>query len=249
MQHYQAPESLLKDRIVLVTGAGSGIGKTAAKIYASYGATVILMGKTLAKLEQVYDEIEAAGDPQPAICPLDFATANPNDYKSIADTLNDEFPHLDGLLHNASVLGQRTPIAQYSPETWHQVIQVNLNAQFMLTQSLLPMLEQSKDASIIFTSSGVGTKGRAYWGAYAVSKFATEGLMETLADELDGVSTIRANTLNPGATRTAMRATAYPAENPNTLKTAEDIMPIYLYLMGPDSKGISGQRFNCQAEG
>eukprot|EP01132_Coremiostelium_polycephalum_P023827 gene23827-28476_t len=111
----------------------------------------------------------------------------------------------------------------------------------MLTSTLLPLLKLSQDASVVFTSSSVGRKGRAYWGAYGVSKFATEGLMQTLADELDNVAPVRANSINPGATRTSMRAQAYPGENPTDNPTPEEIMPVYLYLMGPDSTGINGQ--------
>jgi NAD(P)-dependent dehydrogenase (short-subunit alcohol dehydrogenase family) len=247
MQNYQAPTNLLRDHIIAVTGAGDGIGRAAAKTYAAHGATVILIGKTIQKLEQVYDAIAAAGHPQAVILPIDFATATPDDYDRVREMLSDEFDQLDGLLHNASILGQRTPIANYSPGIWQQVMQVNINAPFMLTQALLPLMQVAADASIIFTSSGVGRKGRAYWGAYGVSKFATEGLMETLADELEGVSNIRINSLNPGRIRTAMRATAYPAEDPQTLCTPEEIMPLYLYLMGADSKGVSGRRFECQS--
>ncbi|MCY1419833.1 putative oxidoreductase YciK [compost metagenome] len=125
-------------------------------------------------------------------------------------------------------------------------MQVNVNAMFMLTSTLLPLLKLSRDASVVFTSSSVGRKGRAYWGAYAVSKFASEGLMQVLADEVDGVASVRANSVNPGATRTDMRAQAYPAETPENNPLPEQIMPVYLYLMGPDSTGINGQAFNAQ---
>ena len=150
---------------------------------------------------------------------------------------------LDGLLNNAGILGDRSPIEHHDTTTWLKVIHVNLSAPFLLTQALLPLLHNSEDGSVVFTSSGVGRKGRAYWGAYAVSKFGTEGLMETLAAEVDD---IRVNCINPGATRTAMRKVAYPGEDPTTLLTAADIMPTYLYLLGPDSKGTTGESLNCQ---
>ncbi len=127
-----------------------------------------------------------------------------------------------------------------------RVMQINVNAMFMLTSALLPLLKLSEDASVVFTSSSVGRKGRAYWGAYAVSKFATEGLMQVLADEADGTYPVRSNSINPGATRTAMRAHAYPGENPVNNPEPDAIMPVYLYLMGPDSKGVNGQQFNAQ---
>ncbi|MEW5250773.1 YciK family oxidoreductase [Microbulbifer sp. 2201CG32-9] len=246
MGNYTAAPDLLKDKIILVTGAGDGIGKTAAKTFASHGATVILLGRTTEKLERVYDEIEVAGGPQPAIFPLDLNETRIETFEYFAEAVGQEFGRLDGLLHNASLLGQRTPIANYHFGTWQQVMQVNVNAAFGLTKVLLPLLENSPAGSVIFTGSGVGLKGRAFWGAYAVSKFATEGLMQTLADEMDGVSNIRVNSINPGATRTSMRASAYPAENPNTVTTPEQIMPTYLYLMGDDSRGVSGKQFNAQ---
>lgn len=246
MFDYSAPDNLLKDRIILVTGAGSGIGRAAAIAYAKAGATVILAGRTVSKLEAVYDEIEAAGGPQPAIIPLNMEGAASHDYETLAATIETEFGHLDGLLNNASILGTRTPMEQYDPSIWNQVMQVNVNAQFMLTQALVPLLRLSEDGRIIFTSSGVGRKGKAFWGAYAVSKFATEGMMEVLAQELEGTSNICVNAINPGGTRTAMRAYAYPAEDPETLPTPEDIMPVYLYLMGPDSKTVNGQSLNAQ---
>lgn len=243
---YQAPKDLLKDRIILVTGASDGIGRAAAKSYAAHGATVILVGRTIKKLEEVYDEIEEAGGAQPAIFPLNFETATYKDYGEMAELLQKEFGRIDGILHNASILGSLTPVEAYNPQMWEQVMQVNFNSALLMTQSLLSLMYESKDASLIFTSSSVGRKGRAFWGAYSISKFATEGLMETLADELENISNIRVNSLNPGATRTAMRRLAYPGENPATLRTPQDIMGTYLYLMGPDSKGVNGQKFDAQ---
>jgi NAD(P)-dependent dehydrogenase (short-subunit alcohol dehydrogenase family) len=244
--NYQPATDLLKNRIILVTGAGDGIGRVAAETFAACGATVVLLGRTGNKLEAVYDDIEAAGHPQPAIFEVDLLTATQDDYAALAEGIGSEFGRLDGLLHNASILGERSPLANYKARLWEEVLKVNVTAELLLTQALLPLLETAPDASVVFTSSGVGRKGRAYWGAYAVSKFATEGMMQILADELENTTRIRVNSLNPGATRTAMRAAAYPAEDPNTLKTPQDIMPTYLYLLGPDSAGITGQAFDAQ---
>ncbi|RBW51389.1 YciK family oxidoreductase [Marinobacter sp. F3R11] len=247
MQDYQAPADLLKDRIILVTGAGSGIGRTAAKTYAAHGATVILVGRTVSKLESVYDEIEAAGHPKPAIVPMNFESATAKNYEELAMTLEDNFGQLDGLLHNAGILGDRRPVEMYNPEIWNKVMHVNVTAPFLLSRAMIPLLRKSDAASVIFTSSGVGRKAKAYWGAYAVSKFAVEGLSQLLADELDDEHhNVRVNSLNPGATRTNMRAHAYPAENPQQNPAPEEIMPVYLYLMGKDSAGVNGQQVDAQ---
>ncbi len=237
---YRAAPDLLKQRIILVTGAGDGIGRAAALAFAAHGATVILLGRTIASLEQVYDEIERAGHPQPAIYPMDLRGAKPADYDTLAETLQREFGRLDGLLHNAAILGQRRSIEQSTPADWNDVLQVNLTAPFLLTRALMPLLRESEDAAVLFTSSGVGRRGKAYWGAYAVSKFGIEGLSQVLADEVDSTSNIRVNCINPGATNTRMRRSAYPAENPTDNPPPEQRMAAYLYLIGPDSRGITG---------
>ncbi|WP_110969230.1 YciK family oxidoreductase [Pseudomonas huaxiensis] len=246
MFDYSARPDLLNGRVIMVTGAGRGIGAAAAKAFAAHGATVLLLGKTEANLSAVYDEIEAAGHPQPVVIPFNLETALPHQYDELAVMVENAFGRLDGLLHNASIIGPRTPLEQLSGDNFMRVMHINVNAMFMLTQTLLPLLKLSEDASVVFTSSSVGRKGRAYWGAYGVSKFATEGLMQTLADELEGVAPVRSNSVNPGATRTSMRAQAYPAENPQDNPLPEAIMPVYLYLMGPDSTGVNGQAFNAQ---
>ncbi|GHD50831.1 NAD(P)-dependent dehydrogenase, short-chain alcohol dehydrogenase family [Marinobacter persicus] len=247
MHDYQAPADLLKDRIIMVTGAGSGIGRAAAMAYAAHGATVILVGRTVEKLEEVYDEIEAAGYPQAAIAPMNFEGAAVKEYDELAMTIEQNFGRLDGLLHNAGILGARSPVELYDPETWNRVMQVNATAPFLMSRAMIPLLRKSADASVIFTSSGVGRQARAYWGAYAVSKFAVEGLAQLLADELDDDQhNIRVNSLNPGATRTGMRVLAYPAEDPKKNPDPEALMPVYLYLMGRDSRELNGQQLDAQ---
>ncbi|TVP56596.1 MAG: YciK family oxidoreductase [Halomonadaceae bacterium] len=244
---YQPAPDLLKDRVILVTGAGSGIGRGAALSFARHGATVILLGRTVNRLEAVYDEIDAAGYPEAAIVPLDLQGAKQEDYELVAERIRESFGRLDGLLHNASLLGQLTPIELYDAETWNKLMQVNLNGPFLLTRACIGLLREATDASLLFTSSSVGRKGRAHWGAYSVSKFATEGLMQVLADELDDERhQVRVNSINPGATRTAMRQLAYPGENPGNNPAPEDIMTPYLYLMGPDARAITGQAFDAQ---
>lgn len=244
---YLPAADLLRDRIILVTGAGAGIGRAVAIASARHGATVILLGKTVSHLEATYDAIEQAGGPQPAIYPFNLATAAVKEYADLHDTLAREFGRLDGVLLNAGVLGERKSVEQTTIEDWNQVLQVNLTANFLLAKSLLPLLRQSDGGSLLFTSSGVGRQGRAYWGAYAVSKFAVEGLTQVLADELANVSSIRVNALNPGATNTTMRRTAYPGEEPSRNPAPEAIVTPYLYLLGPDSGSANGQSFDAQA--
>jgi len=238
---YKPTADLLAGRVILVTGAGDGIGRAAAVAYASHGATVLLLGRTLTKLEAVYDEIEQIGGPQPALLPINLTTAKMDDYLSIVHTIEQKIGRLDGVLHNAAMLGELTPLRDYEPHLWDDVMDTNLRAPFLLTQALLPLLSEAPDASVIFTTSSVGRKVRAFWGAYAISKMGVEGLSQLFAEEMKANEHIRFNCLNPGATRTHMRASAYPAENPETLPVPKDIMATYLYLMGPDSRGVTGQ--------
>lgn len=243
---YQPRPDLLAGRTILVTGAGDGIGRAAARSYAAHGATVVLLGRTTGKLEAAYDEIEAAGGPQPAIFPLDLESAGEEAYAGLAGAVGETFGELHGLLHNAGVLGERRPIEHTTWPAWQQVLQVNVHAAFLLTRALLPLLRAAPRASVLFTASSVGRRGRAYWGAYAVSKFATEGLMQVLADELENTGEVRVNSLNPGATATAMRRAAYPGEDPRSNPSPEAIMPAYLYLMGDDSVGIHGRALDAR---
>ncbi|QHJ10176.1 putative oxidoreductase YciK [Paraglaciecola mesophila] len=245
MFDFQPTSGLLTSKTILVTGAGDGIGKEAALQFAKYGATVILLGRTVSKLEAVYDEIVANGGPEPAIIPLDLQGATPQHYRDMANTIDNQFASLDGVLHNASLLGHLEPFQQINEDDWNNVMQVNVNSQFFMTQALLPVMKKSKNASLVFTTSSVGLKGRAYWGSYSISKFATQGMMEVIADENENTS-VRANCINPGGTRTNMRAQAYPAEDASKLKTPEEIMPLYLYLMSDASKHESGKTFHAQ---
>lgn len=240
-------EQMLAGKLILVTGAGDGIGKAAARTYAQAGATVILLGRTQSKLEALYDDIVAQGWPEPIIHPMDFATASAEDFTLLGDTLLKQFGTLHGLLHNASVLGTLGPLQFTAPESWHKIMQINVNAMFMLTRAVLPAMQQADDARILLTSSSVGRQGRAYWGGYAVSKFATEGFMQVLAEEVENTTRIRVNSINPGATRTEMRRSAYPAEDPNTLPTPESLMSAYLYLMLPASQSLHGQALDIRA--
>ena len=243
--HYQPQPELLHNRIILVTGAGDGIGREAALTYARHGAQLILLGRTLSKLQAVKQEIHQLGLAPAATVEFDLLTAAPADYQKLADEIAAAYPHLDGVLNNAGLLGTINPLAEQNYQEFCDVMQVNVNASLLLTQAVLPLLLKSPSASLIFTSSSVGRTGRAGWGAYAISKFATEGMMQVLADEYKNTH-LRVNCINPGGTRTSMRASAFPDEDPHNLKTPADIMPLYLYLMGDDSRRKTGMSFDAQ---
>jgi NAD(P)-dependent dehydrogenase (short-subunit alcohol dehydrogenase family) len=246
LRTYQAPTAALAGRVILVTGAGDGIGKAVSLSLARHGATVVLLGKTLRKLEKVHDEILAAGWPAPAMAHLNLETALAPEYDALVSSLQAEYGRLDGLLHNAAILGTLAPVELYDVPTFGRVMHVNVTAAFALTHVCLPLLKASEDASIVFTTSSVGRKGRAYWGAYAASKFAVEGLAQVLADELSTDGRVRVNCLNPGATRTAMRSQAFPGENRERLPLPETIVAPYLFLLGPAARGVTGASFDCQ---
>ncbi len=242
---YSPRNDLLDGRVILVTGATSGIGLAVSRDLVRHGATVVLHGRDAAALENVYNELKELG-PEPVAAQLDLERAQGQEYQHLTDLIAERFERLDGLVHNAGILGDLSPIEHYDIGLWQKVMHVNVNAPFILTRCLLPLLHQSKDASILFTTSGVGNVGRAFWGAYCASKFATEGLAQVLADECENTS-VRVNYINPGSTRTGMRRKAFPAEDPDTLPAPESITAAYLYLLGPDSAGMSGNRFEARS--
>ena len=244
LRAYKPRIDLLEGRVILVTGANRGIGRAVARDLTRHGATVVLHGRDEKALDALYRELSELG-PEPAIAALDLEHAQGKDYHGLTSRLESRFGKLDGLLHNASILGDRSPIEHYDIGLWQRVMHINFNAAFILTRCLLPLMRRSEDASVVFTTSGVGNQGRAYWGAYCCSKFATEGLTQTLADELENTS-IRVNCVDPGAVRTAMRQAAYPAEDPRTLPTPESLTGTYLYLLGPESRQVNGERLRAQ---
>jgi NAD(P)-dependent dehydrogenase (short-subunit alcohol dehydrogenase family) len=246
LKSYTPAPGLLEDRVILVTGAAGGLGGALATACASLGARVVLCGRKVPKLERVYDAIVSAGGPRPSIAPLDLERADATHYEALADAVRNEFGRLDGLVHAAGLLGERAPVEHYDVVTWLKVMHVNVNAAFILTRALLPLLRTSEDASVVYVTSGVSVQGRAYWGAYAASKFATEGLMQVLADETDTVTNIRVNSVNPGKMRTSMRAKAYPGEDPATVPLPGQVLAPFLYLLGPDARGTTGRRFDAQ---
>ena len=243
--HIPAPAELA-GRVIAITGASDGIGRAVALACARHQATVILIGRNERKLEAVHAEVGASGAPEASIAVLDLERALAADYDRVADAVLERYGRLDGLLHNAALLGSLSPIEHYDVPTWCRVLHVNVTAAFALTQVLLPALKKSADASVLFTASTVGRQGRAYWGAYAVSKFALEGLSQVLSAELEGISRVRVNTLNPGRARTAMRRQAYPAEDIATLPLPAALTAPYIALLGPASRGVSGGSFDAQ---
>jgi NAD(P)-dependent dehydrogenase (short-subunit alcohol dehydrogenase family) len=232
--------------VIAVTGAGDGIGRAVALACAEYGAEVVLIGRTAEKLQAVHAMIENAGAASASIAVLDLETAVARDYDALAAAILERYARLDGLVHNAAILGMLAPIEHYDVPTWCRVLHVNLTAAFALTQVLLPHLKASRDASVLFTTSAVGRRGRAYWGAYAVSKFGIEGLTQMLAAELENVSAIRVNALNPGRARTRMSRQAYPAEELESLPLPATLTRPYVALLGPASRGVTGLSFDCQ---
>jgi NAD(P)-dependent dehydrogenase (short-subunit alcohol dehydrogenase family) len=231
-------------RVMFVTGATAGIGRAVATSLVRHGATVILHGRNERALEALYQELLPLG-PEPSVAMLDLERAQGPQYQSLTSEIESRFGRLDGILHNAAILGDRSPIEHYDIGVWQRVLLVDLTAPFILTRCLLPLLRKSDDASVLFTTSSVGQRGRAYWGAYAAAKSGLEGFAEVLADELEN-TVVRVNLINPGATRTRMRARAYPAENPETLQTPESLAPAFLYLLGSASRTVRGQRIELR---
>jgi len=241
---WRPEDQFLKDRVILVTGAGNGIGTAVAKSCAHYGASVVLLDKSVRNLEQVYDAIESAGSAQAAIYPMNLEGASEKDFLDLANTIEKEFGRLDGLLHNAAMLGALIPVAHFETDLWFRILQINLNAPFLLTRACLGLLMQSPDASILFSSDAAGRHGKAYWGAYGASKAALENLMQTLADEMESNTPVRVNSLDPGPVATGLRNLAYPGENPQAVASPDDVVRPHLYILGPDSKGITGKQFD-----
>ena len=244
-ENYSAPKDLLKDRVILVTGAGQGLGRAAALAYATYGATVILHGRKVGKLERVYDEVEALGKASALIYPLNLEYAEDTDFIVLAQAIEQQLGRLDGILHNAAFLYGLSPIENQTIEQWRTMLQVNLITPFALNKACLPLLKTAPDASVIMTSSSQGHQPSAFWGGFTVAKAGIEALMKVQADEWESMSNLRINAIVPGIVNSPQRAKTHPGEIKQSLRQPEDLMTTYLYLMGPDSKGMSGQTVFC----
>ncbi|MDG2060251.1 MAG: YciK family oxidoreductase [SAR86 cluster bacterium] len=246
LRSFNPSKNILSNKVILISGASSGIGKEAAITFSDYGACVILTGRKQKDLEEVSSIIQKKNNLRPSFYEIDFESANSKDYCKIYNEIDSNYGKLDGLLNNAGILGEKKLMSQYPYETWKKVMDVNVNSVFRLTQTCLPLLSLAKDASIIFTSSSVGKKGRAFWGAYSVSKFATEAMMEILSDEIENTHNIRVNSINPGPTNTKLRSKAYPAEDPSSISSPGDIMKAYLFLFSSHSININGRSIDAQ---
>jgi NAD(P)-dependent dehydrogenase (short-subunit alcohol dehydrogenase family) len=246
LKNYIPSSDLLKDRVILVTGAGQGIGRTAALAYAIHGATVILHGRNVKKLESVYDEIETAGAPQPAIFPLDLEKAEDKDFSALAHAIKQQLGRLDGILHNAALLINLTPLDAQTLEQWQALLRVNLIAPFALTRACLALLKSSPDAHVIMTSDSHGHVPAAYWGGFAVAKAGVEALVKIQAQEWEILPNLHINVIIPGPTHTPQRTRTHPGEIKHSLLQSHELMPYYLYLMGPDSTAVRGETVFCQ---
>ncbi|OJW47726.1 MAG: NAD(P)-dependent oxidoreductase [Thiobacillus sp. 65-1059] len=246
MKNYLPRPDLLAGRVILVTGASSGLGRAASLAFARHGATVALLARNEAKLEAVYDAILAAGGPEPAMFPYDLAAADDRSLETLAGTLAHHLKRLDGLLHSAHQFYSLTPLHLQTTEQWQTLMRVNLIAPFALTRACLPLLRQAPDASVVFTGETHGHQPSAYWGCYAVAKSGLETLTRIWADELSADENLRINTLIPGQVATTLRSRTHPGLAPETIPGVDDLMPWYLYLMGMDSRSVRGQIVECQ---
>lgn len=236
----------LTNQVILITGAGGGLGGTAALTLAKSGAHIILLDKQIARLEAVYDAIVAAHAPEPIMYPFDLAGASENDYQELADRIDAKYGSLQGILHSAVEFSAFTPMSLVGTKEWGHSLNVNLNAPFLLCRVLLPLLQKSSHASIVFTSDSSARTAPAYSGAYGVSKIAVEGMAKILAEELESSGKIRVNILIPGPVDSPLRKRAYPAEDKSRLPTMSSLAPVYQYLFGSQSIGFTGQAVDAR---
>ena len=246
---YAPADGLLRDRVILITGASGGIGSATALACARQGAAVVLLGRNVKKLEKVYDAVEAAGGPKPAIYPMNLAGATWNEMAQLIATIEREFGRLDGLLHAAAHFTVFSPLSDVVPRDWMESLQVNLTAAYTLTRLSLPLMEQGGDGSVVFLTDPSGRDSKAYRGAFGLAKYAVEGMIKSWASELEHQRKLRLNAYDPGPLRTFLRLKGYPGEDAQTVPLPESAAPGLLYLLGPDSRGQSGQRFRMSSPG
>ena len=222
----------LSNRVILITGAGSGLGRAIAKACAEQGATVVLLGRTVKKLELTYDQIVNAGGPEPAIFPMDLAGAQWADYENMASAIEKEFGRLDHLIHNAALFNSLRPLAEIKPHDWMNSLQTNLNAPFFLTQLCLPLLAKGQDPSVVFLTDAVGPAAQAFWGPYGVAKAGLASLAGMLEKELKN-SGIHVQQFDPGPVKTQLRELAYPAEPTDVAQSPDEVAKAFINLIAP----------------
>lgn len=237
----------LAGRAVLITGATGGLGRALAQACAARGVTVVLHGRVVRKLEELYDDIRAAGHPEPTILPLDLAKATRADIDHVAGALRAQLGRLDGLVHTAAFLGSLGPVEHQDPEAWRVAFETNVTAPLALTRAAMPLLAAAPDASVVFTLDARGIEPKAFWGGYAASKAALAALATTLADEWEERANLRVNAVVPGPVRSPLRARTHPGEDPSTLPPVEALVPLYLHLLGAQAKPESGVLIDAQA--
>ena len=234
---------MMEGKTILITGANRGIGKSLAKNFSNIGANIILLGKNEDSLNEVYDEIISCTKTKPLIIESDLNLLDLDGAHQIKKAIVNQYGVLDGLIYNAAKLGKMTSIEDYEDSLWEEIINTNLNSSFLIYKELIPILKAAPSGRIIFTSSGVAEVGKAYWGAYSVSKFAVKGLAEIIRDELDSTSNIKVFNYDPGATKTSMRASAYPGEDPNNLKDPDKLFGDYLWFFSEESQNSTQHYF------
>ena len=234
---------MMEGKTILITGANRGIGKSLAKNFSNVGANIILLGKNEDSLNEVYDEIISCTKTKPLIIESDLNLLDLDGAHQIKKAIVNQYGVLDGLIYNAAKLGKMTSIEDYEDGLWKEIINTNLNSSFLIYKELIPILKAAPSGRIIFTSSGVAEVGKAYWGAYSVSKFAVKGLAEIIRDELDSTSNIKVFNYDPGATKTSMRASAYPGEDPNNLKDPDKLFGDYLWFFSEESQNSTQHYF------
>jgi NAD(P)-dependent dehydrogenase (short-subunit alcohol dehydrogenase family) len=232
----------LSGKIALITGGSRGIGRAVASAFAAEGASVFICARNEADVRRAIEEIRSKGG---TIHGAAGDVGKIEDAQRIVRAVIDHYGGIEVLVNNASALGPREPIARYPAAAWEEVLRVNLTGLFFVTKEVLQLMIPRRQGSIINVSSGVGRLGKARWGAYAVSKFGLEGFTQMLAEEVSEFG-IRVNSVNPGPTRTAMRAEAYPEEDPMTLATPDEITEVFTYLASDDALPVTAKSLDAQ---
>ena len=237
----------LHDRVVLITGATGGLGKPLSLACAAAGATVVLHGRVVRKLEALYDEIKQAGHAEPIILPLDLAKAGADDFANVTSALEAQLGRLDAVVHTAAMLGSLGPIEHQSFDSWLALLRVNVAAPMGLTRATIRLLDASFDAVVVFTLDSRGQEPRAYWGGYAVTKAAVAALAHELADEWEHRARLRVNAVVPGPIRSPLRGQTHPGEDASTLPLPDALVPLYVHLIAGQAKAESGLLIDAQA--